>query len=350
MARAGRIATHGSKSASEREMQVAQVMAQCPGAVTEGLSALVIDDLEGHLERELRAQGVKTTRWCRFSFGQQQGQAWPEAGPYDVVYLRLPRVKASFELALHAAWSVLAPQGQLWVYGANDEGIKSSPKLMEPLFGAVTTRDTRRHCRVLWTRRPSAEPAQGLRAPLSAHQQSIEALVGQGQWVSYPGVFARGALDDGTKMLLEVMPTPKPGERVLDFACGLGVIAAEALKRQPQAAVHMLEADAIALEAARQNVPQAKALLSDAWHQCGHDDFSLIVSNPPIHRGKSEDYEALLALIEGASARQRAGGQLWMVVQRQVPVAPLLEARYGQVEVVKQDGRFRVWCASKARG
>lgn len=348
MARTGRIATHGSKSASEREMQVAQVMAQCPGAVTAGASALIIDDLEGHLARELGAAGLKTTRWCRFSFGPLQGQPWPEPGPYDAVYLRLPRIKASFELALHAAWSVLSPQGQLWVYGANDEGIKSATKLIEPLFGAVTTRDTRRHCRVLWARRPSAAPE--IKSSLDAHQQQIEALVGQGPWVSYPGVFARGELDEGTKMLLEVMPTAKPGERVLDFACGLGVIAAEVLKRQPEAIVHMSEADAIALEAARQNVPKAHAHLSDAWHHCQLDALELIVSNPPIHRGKSEDYEALLALIEGASARQRAGGQLWMVVQRQVPVAPLLEARYGQVDVVKQDGRFRVWCASKARG
>lgn len=343
MAKQGRIATH---KAQERERLVASVMALCAREYAPATRALVIDDLEGELERELIKQGVAVARWCRFSFEGQPGQPWPAPGPYDAVYLRLPRIKAAFELAVEAAASELGPGGTLWVYGANDEGIKSADKVMARCFMGIATRETKRHCRVLSGRLDRQKP---FKAPLTAWAEAVTLPFGEA-WVSYPGVFAKGGLDEGTKLLLEALPDPQPGAKVLDYAAGMGVISRWCALAQPECALWMLEADAIALEAAKLNVPNAHALLSDAWHSVdGALRFDLIVSNPPIHRGKSEDFSALLALIDAAGQRLLPSGELWLVVQRQVPLESMLKERFGLVEVKSQDGRFTVWRCARPR-
>ena len=53
-----------------------------------------------------------------------------------------------------------------------------------------------------------------------------------------PGVFSHGRLDAGTRALLEVMRRfPVAGRRVLDFACGSGVIGAFLSALEPTARV-----------------------------------------------------------------------------------------------------------------
>ncbi len=340
----GRLTQSGSE---QREAVAAEVMAR---VVDEGLGAplpagarvLVVDDLDGHLERDLTALGHRVVRWCRLTVGDRPGAPWPGAGPFDACCLRLSKVKAAFEMALHAAASVLPAGAPLWVYGANDEGIKSAGRVMAPIFGAPTTVDARRHCRVLEARRPDAA---SIRTRLAEWRSFVPPpLPGLRQWVTYPGVFAKGALDIGTAELLAALP-PLPGARVADFGAGSGVVAAAVLRDAPDADVHLIEADALALQAAHENVPGAKAHLSDAWAAVPPLRFDHIVSNPPFHRGKGEDFAVLRALLVGAPHRLRPGGALWMVTQRQVPVGPLLEEVLTAVEVVREDGRFRVWRA-----
>ena len=69
------------------------------------------------------------------------------------------------------------------------------------------------------------------------------------------------------------------------------------------------------------------------------------MSNPPIHRGKGEDYDVLAALIAQAPKHLRRGGRLELVVQRQVPVRPWLEAAFKHINRVAETPRFHVWSA-----
>ena len=86
---------------------------------------------------------------------------------------------------------------------------------------------------------------------------------GPRNWATYPGLFAGGGLDVMTLALLAQLPPSPAGGRVLDFACGSGTIAATLLARAAARGdgglrVHLLDADAVALHAARQNVPGAR--------------------------------------------------------------------------------------------
>jgi 16S rRNA (guanine1207-N2)-methyltransferase len=296
-------------------------------------SVLVVDDLDGAVES---AWGG--ARWSRVCRGRRLGSVWPEEGPFDTVSIRLGKSRVGFEMALHAVAGRLAPGGRVYVYGGNDEGIKSASSKIERVFGQCETQATRRKCRILEASAPLPDP----RSELADWRRSVPRPDG-GVWVTYPGLFAQGGLDPGTALLLSVLPKIDSGDRVLDFGCGSGVISAAVRRGAPKARIDALDADALALEALRENVPDARPLLGDAWEGVSAGGYAFILSNPPFHRGKAEDFEALDALVNGARARLARRGELWLVTQRQVAIGPRLAEAFSTVEVAAQDSRFRVW-------
>lgn len=331
----GRARLLGS-DADAREVQVAEVLS----GATEHLQGrvLVVDDVTGMVAEGLTERGVEVDRWSRMCTGKSPGSPWPEGGMYDAATLRLPRIKDVYEFNLHAILSVLKPGGEVFVCGANDEGAKSAGKLLDVVFGEGLSRDTRRHCRVWSATRPADTHAK---APLSVWKTQVESPIQGRPWVSYPGVFSRGALDDGTALLIGSLPRWS-GLRVLDFAAGGGVISGHLAKSCPDLKIWMLEADAVALEAAKENVPEATAIVSDAWALMPDLKVDRIVSNPPIHFGKSEDFRVIRSLVESSPTFLNKAGELWMVVQRQVPAQTLFGTNWN-VELAAENTRFRVW-------
>jgi 16S rRNA (guanine1207-N2)-methyltransferase len=288
------------------------------------------------------------TLWNRRLVGSSGAQPWPPAGPFDIALLRLPKAKDEQLMAVHACLSVLAPAGRLIVYGGNDEGIRSTGDRLESLCGNLETLATRAHGRVLMARRPA--DSASLRASLAAWR-SITPLNVAGatrDWVAYPGVFAAGRIDEGTALLLSALPPLRAGERVLDYGSGSGLVGAAALATQPTLALDLLDEDAVALEAARQNVAGARLVLGTRLADAGRTDYAAILSNPPLHKGIAEDHALLERLIADASAHLRPGGILQVVVQRRVPLDRLLSTHFTEIAVPAEDGRYRVWQARRA--
>ena len=74
--------------------------------------------------------------------------------------------------------------------------------------------------------------------------------------------------------------------------------------------------------------------MGDGWEAVPPGlDFDWIVSNPPVHRRRQDDFFVVKNLIEGARDRMRPGGRLWMVSQVQVPIGPLLEQQGFRVKM-----------------
>jgi 16S rRNA (guanine1207-N2)-methyltransferase len=235
------------------------------------------------------------------------------------------------------------------LFGGNDEGIRSAARLLEPLVDGVETRHVKHHARVLAGARRTR--IEGLKARL-ADWRRLGQIELQGvtiDWVSYPGVFAKGGLDQGTALLLRHMPAIAAGQRVLDFAAGTGVIARAVQMAAPGATVEMVEADAVALEAARENVPGADFVCGDGLDAVS-GRFDVIVSNPPVHEGVAESRAVVERLIAEAPGKLVAGGELRLVVLRHIGVVEPVARAFGAAESVADDGRFVVVRGVKARG
>ncbi len=303
--------------------------------------ALVLADPAPHLARALEESGHSVTRWHRFLTPGQQCTAWPPRGPFDEVWVRMPRSSLEAAMLLHAASARVEDGARIHLFGAGDEGIRSAAKHFPAGTGEVQTALIKRRCRVLVAAREASPPhADGLgswetRVP-------IDWGTGARDWTFYPGVFAHGRLDPATALLIECLPRVPAGARILDFGAGTGPLAAAALERGGDGAeAVLLDADAISLAAAARNVPAGKQVLGrDLAAVSG--PFDLIVSNPPIHTGKPQSLRTVEAFIREAPRVLARRGELIVVAQRRLPVGDLLARSFNRVRTDADRGPVRV--------
>eukprot|EP00658_Telonema_sp_P-2_P041286 TRINITY_DN29516_c0_g1_i3.p1 TRINITY_DN29516_c0_g1~~TRINITY_DN29516_c0_g1_i3.p1 ORF type:complete len:910 (-),score=183.72 TRINITY_DN29516_c0_g1_i3:361-3090(-) len=327
------------------ECGVDQVLGTLEAALPRRGRILLTDPVHRATRTALKRSGFKLTTWNRFCSGSREGKPWVTHGKRfagAVVFAGGSRAALQMSLAATAVGMsagaplvVICPGGHAATAGA----------CFEPLF---------RHPRVLYDAGDGAVVA-GLRTALVVEKDSVEswsrqvpiATLNIDRWVVFPGLFADGAMDVMTGFLLAALPPTPEGARILDFACGSGTIGATLTNRRACCRVHMLDADSVAIRAARLNVPTADFHLSDGgpseMEPCS--GFDWVVSNPPVHNGKSQDYTVLQELVRGTPDRVVPGGVLWIVAQVHVPVGCIMEAEglLEHVEVAATDGRFAVW-------
>lgn len=304
---------------------------------------LVMEDPFPDVPNALRDTGREIKRWNRRAYGGEEATPWPPLGPFGAAAFRLPRGKEELVMGLHAAASVLEPGGSLLVYGANDEGIRAA---LGPLGGLCPGADTSavgNRCRVLkgvW-----GSNVSGLKGELEEWKSTISLDHPDlpSKWISYPGIFAHGRLDQGTRLLLSALPKLPKGARILDYGCGSGPVSYLARTKGEALQLHMLDVDSVALEAAGENVPEGRILLRDGLPSGTEGRFDAILSNPPFHRGKAEDPGMILSLIQGAPRLLHSNGLLVFVSQRRLSLEGALLRQFKRVTMVAEDPAFRVW-------
>ena len=315
-----------------------------------GERPLLVDEETGRLENALFASNVQAVHWLRRSvslYSDVGAAAWPPPGDFTSSLIRLPKSKQALDFALAAAASVVSAGSAIVLFGANGEGVRSAATRLSVVADDVATIATRRHCRVLLGRRRSV--IEGHRQSLAAWRTigEIDLLGVKRPWVAYPGVFAEGDLDAGTALLIGTLDPSSKAKRVLDFAGGTGVMAAAVRQLMPAAHIDLIEIDALALAAARENVPSARLLAGQALGAAGDQRYDFILSNPPIHDGIAEDHRVLEALITEAPHLLNANGELRIVVQRRIAASRLMEATFGMCDLLAENGGFRVLAARR---
>lgn len=285
--------------------------------------------------------GRRVVRWDRMASRRGAGTTLPSASDIAVAAVRMARSRAALDFTVRAVASTVRKGGLLLVYGANDEGAGAVTRELGELGIEARTWASGGRCRVVGgvLDRPPETLALSdvqLVAPIDLPG------VGERDWLGYPGVFAAGRLDAGTRLLLRTLSRIPPETAVLDYGAGTGLIAAAAAGLGAED-MTLLEPDALAAEAARRNVPGGRVVEGAGWPPLEGTRFDLILSNPPYHQGKAETVQPVLDFIRGAAAHLERRGRIRFVVQRRLPVEHDLTQRFDHVEVVADDGPYRVW-------
>ena len=154
------------------------------------------------------------------------------------------------------------------------------------------------------------------------------------------GVFSKGDVDFGSRLLVETFAEPEISGNILDVGCGYGPIGLSLAKSYPNRNVHMVDVNQRALELAKKNAMNngvENVMIYESHCYEGVDDrFAAILSNPPIRAGK----KVVHAIIEEAKEYLVENGELWIVIQKKqgAPSAKeKMEHVYGNCEMVDRD-------------
>lgn len=162
------------------------------------------------------------------------------------------------------------------------------------------------------------------------------------------GVFSKGELDQGTRLLLDALPALS-GD-VLDLGCGWGAIGVSVARANPGCRMVMADVNRRALQLSRDNLERnhttAEVIESDGMAQVLDRTFDAVITNPPIRAGKQVIYK----MFADAAAHLNQGGALYLVIRKQQGAescVKYLKTLFGQVEKLDKSGGFWVLKASE---
>ncbi|MCG7343310.1 class I SAM-dependent methyltransferase [Sporosarcina sp. ACRSL] len=166
------------------------------------------------------------------------------------------------------------------------------------------------------------------------------------------GVFSKGEVDFGSRLLAESFTMPELAGDVLDVGCGYGPIGLSIAASFPDRNIHMVDVNERAMALAHENaklnnIENVSIYESDALSAVEVEGFAAILTNPPIRAGK----ETVFKIYDGAFSKLAAGGELWVVIQKKQgapsTIAHLTEI-FSNVETVEKKKGYFILKARKS--
>jgi len=310
--------------------------------------------------------------------------AEPEGEGYDMALVLAGRHRGQNEAFLAEAVQRIRQDGVIVVAGSNTDGAAA---LRKRLMGGDDRLTRGQNAAVIEGREGGASDVIGgdrlyhpskTAVPIDGHLSKNHGVVfwlrrtpeadayaatmkaWQGNWPlidrrfeTAPGMFSFDRIDEGSRLLVESLPSILKGA-VADFCAGWGYLSAELAARAPApASIDLYEADHASLEAARGNMGRLAPNLPVAffWQDLVSEPvarrYDAIVMNPPFHAGRAAEPGLGQKLIGVASRALKPGGQLFLVANRQLPYETTLAAGFGRVEKLREDKGFKIFRAAR---
>ncbi|CAM3895782.1 class I SAM-dependent methyltransferase [Alkalicoccus chagannorensis] len=131
------------------------------------------------------------------------------------------------------------------------------------------------------------------------------------------GVFSKGGLDEGSRLLIESFEAPEVEGAFLDAGCGWGPIGISIAQQYPERTVHMIDVNERSVMLASENTilnhcPNTEVRQQDLLEGEAPASYAAVMTNPPIRAGK----QVVFRLYEQAWDVLKPGGTLTVVIQK----------------------------------
>ena len=264
---------------------------------------------------------------------------------FDAALVFLPKAKEELKLVLAMVRASLADKGAIYLVGEKKGGIASGAKHLTD-FGANASKiDAAKHCQLWHVDVEHNEASFNLEDWFSHYTLDMGGT--QLKLACLPGVFSAGHLDDATQLLLENLPKKVRG-RILDFACGNGVIGLFIKQRFPDITLEQVDVNWLALACSQRsaslNSLDADIYASDGWSAVkGRVDS--VFTNPPFHEGVHTAYDTTERFIAESPQKMSKSALFYLVANNFLRYPAHIEKALGRCDVVAETTRFRLYRA-----
>ena len=263
--------------------------------------------------------------------------------------MRIPKQAAYFEYQLSLLAETLPDGASLLASGMDKHLSPHTAATLERCFGPTERHPGKRRARVFHARRDGSSPAPA-QCLAAYHCEALGA-----ELYSQPNVFSREQLDIGSRFLLQHLEALDPAVRLVDLACGNGVLGLAAFHVGLAERVSFSDESALALKSARNNAlrlyPEQTGNFS-FFHGDGLLDFQgeppqLILCNPPFHSEHTVDDFAGKRLAAQAASLLPDDGRLCLVANRHLDYGAVLRQHCRRVRKLAGNDKFNLWLACK---
>ncbi|MDQ6982143.1 MAG: methyltransferase [Mariprofundus sp.] len=260
---------------------------------------------------------------------------------YDLILLLPAKNKQQTLGWMAEAMNRLSTNGKFMFACANAHGAKSYEAALKKLAGNVSSR-SKSKCRLCSARKLSAFNASFAAQWLEdARPRSIESH----GMISRPGLFSWDHADTGSSLLIKQLPVLRGIG--MDLCCGYGLLTENILRQSTDIKqIHLLDADWLALDCARQNTTTWQNIVQWHWKDAMHNSLpkqlDWVVCNPPFHSDQSRDVGLGQSIVLHACQSLKRGGQLYLVANRQLPYEQLLRSELRQCQILVEADGFKV--------
>ncbi len=246
----------------------------------------------------------------------------------------LPRSRAEARDLIARACA--ATSGPVIVDGQKTDGADA---LLRDVRGRVALSEalSKGHGKIAWFPSPGEALADWRAAPAVLQAEGRD-------WHTLPGMFSADGVDPASALLADALPAGLKGVAV-DLGAGWGYLSARLLAKAPGlAALHLVESDARALDCARANVSDPRAVFhwADATRPLPRLLADAVIMNPPFHQGRAARPQLGAAFITAAAAMLKPSGQVFLVANRHLPYEAALTAAFRKVTELPGSAAFKL--------
>lgn len=259
-------------------------------------------------------------------------------GRFAGVMVCLPRAKAEARALIAAA--VVHSDGWVIVDGQKADGIEGILREVRART-AVTGAVAKAHGKLFWFDAAGVDFSDWQAQPLLLDDPEVPGFM------TLPGVFSADGADAASRLLAQALPEVLPPV-VADLGAGWGYLAAMILRRPGVQTLHLVEAEAAALDCARRNIQDARAQFhwADATTLTLTPPVDMVVMNPPFHTGHKGQPALGVQFIATAKRILKPQGSLWMVANRHLPYEAALADAFRDIDEVGGTASFKLYRAS----
>ena len=270
-------------------------------------------------------------------------------GEYNVVLIKIPKTLALLEEQLIRIKPHITSQTKVIAAGMVKAIHTSTLKLFEKYIGSTKTSLAKKKARLIF-----ATVDKSIADLKSPYPQSYTLENTDYKIINHANVFSRDSLDIGTRFFLQHLPQSEKHIKIIDLACGNGVVGLIAAEKNPEAEVLFIDESFMAIESAKENFQEnldsdqkAQFIVNDCLSGVEKNSTDLILNNPPFHQNNAIGDDIAWQMFKQSKEVLKEKGELWVIGNRHLGYHIKLKKLFNSCEMIASNKKFVILKAIK---